>query len=173
MYILLNLSSFIFLIEVLCAKIKHDHCACKRSLNRTSTASMVDVRLFLVYFYLEVHHHHHHLAAYLAPCPWSSSPALPLLSTEGCGPAQWRTTRAVEGRQGGPNDDDTKHPATTRNAQPRHGEPDDDAKSPRLRWARRRCEEPQVTVGPTTTRRPQQHGEPHDNAKSPRSWWAR
>src|SRR6267143_1994174 len=115
---------------------------------------MVDVRLFFVYFSLQVHHHHHHLAAYLAPCPWSSSPTLPLLSTEGCGPAQWRTTRAVEGRQGGPNDDDTALPTTTRNAQPRHGEPDDDAKSPRILWARR-------------------HGEPDDDAKSPRLLWAR
>src|SRR6267143_806322 len=126
---------------------------------------MVDVHLFLVYFSLQVHHHHHHLAAYLAPCPWSSSPTLPLLSTEGCGPAQWRTTQAVEGRQGGPNDDDTAVPTTTRNAQPRHGEPDDDAKSPRSRWARRRREQHDDTVNPTTTRKARRREQP-DDAKS-------
>src|SRR6266702_370025 len=150
MYILLNLSSFIFLIEVLCAKIEHDHCACKRSLNRTSTASMVDVHLFLVYFSLQVHHHHHHLATYLAPCPWSSNPAVPLPSTEGCGPAQWRTTRAVEGRQGGPNDDNIAVPTTTRNAQPRHGEPNNDAKSPTTTRRTQRHEQPNVTNSPTS-----------------------
>src|SRR6267378_2075215 len=120
MYILLNLSSFIFLIEVLCAKIEHDHCACEQSLNRTSTASMVDVRLFLVYFSLQLHHHHHHLVTYLtarhgAQAPRCPSPPLRDVGLLSGGQCELRRTTgwAKRRRHEGANTD-TKHPAMTR-----------------------------------------------------------
>src|SRR6267378_1861952 len=75
------------------------------------------------------------------------------------------TTQRAPG-YGGP-DDDAKSPRS-RWAR-RHGEPDDDAKSPRLLWARQLREEPQVTAGPTTTRRAR-HRKHLDDAKSPTTW---
>src|SRR6267378_3148928 len=120
MYILLNLSSFIFLIEVLCAKIEDDRCACERSLNRTSTASMVDVRLFLVYFSLQLHHHHHHLVAYLAPRHGAQAPHCPSPPLRDVGPLSGgqrelrRTTGWAKRRRHDGANADTKRPATTR-----------------------------------------------------------
>ena len=115
---------------------------------------MVDVRLFLVYFSLQLHHHHHHLVAYLAPRHGAQAPHCPSPPLRDVGPLSGgqrelrRTTGWAKRRRHDGANDDTKRPATTRWARRRREELDD-AKSPTTRRARRR-EEPDAMVSPNS-----------------------